>query len=127
MNFLVKLILTTFILASCSHKEDKPLGSIDREQVRLAVKTNLGEFKNCYDSEYRKDEKLEGKVVVIWEVQDNGEARNARIDAAKTTLNNDEVKNCILNTMLKIKFPLPSKGTIAEITYPFLFLAGKKE
>ena len=59
--------------------EEEFVGSIDREAVRRAVRSALAAFKSCYDREYKSDSKLEGKVVIAWEIHEKGIAKNARV------------------------------------------------
>ncbi len=101
------------------------VGSIDKEAVRRAVKSALSAFKACYDREYRKDSKLAGKVVISWEIHEKGVAKNARVVGDKSTLGNSTVEECVRSRMLSLRFPEPPAGTIAEVTYPFLFQGQK--
>jgi len=101
------------------------VGSIDREAVRRAVRDSLAAFKACYEREYKKDTRLEGKVSVSWEIHEKGIARNAKIIKDKSTINNYEVEECVRRRMLTIRFPEPPPGTVAEVVYPFTFQGQK--
>ncbi len=105
--------------------EEEFVGSIDREAVRRVVKSAISAFKACYDREYRRDTKLEGKVVISWEIHEKGIARNAKVLKDKSTLGNTTVEECVRARMLTLRFPEPPAGTIAEVTYPFLFQGQK--
>lgn len=105
--------------------EEEFVGSIDREAVRRVVRSALPAFKACYDREYRKDTKLEGKIVVAWEIHEKGVAKNARIVKDKSSLANSTVEECVRARMLTLRFPEPPAGTVAEVTYPFLFQGQK--
>ncbi len=105
--------------------EEEFVGSIDREAVRRAVRSALSAFKACYDREYRKDTKLEGKVVIAWEIHEKGVARNARVVKDKSSIGNSTVEECVRARMLTLRFPEPPAGTVAEVTYPFLFQGQK--
>lgn len=97
-------------------------GTIDREAVRRRVKHYLYEIRGCYVRELSKLEKgqrLEGKVVVKWEIIAKGAARNVQIDSS--TLNNKNVENCIRQRLANWSFPEPPVGMTAEVTYPFYF------
>lgn len=101
--------------------EEEFVGSIDREAVRRAVRSAMSAFKACYEREYKKDTKLEGKVMISWEIHEQGIARNSKVVKDKTTLGNAAVENCVRDRMLAIRFPEPPAGTIAEVMYPFVF------
>lgn len=101
--------------------EEAFIGSIDKEAVRRAVRSALQSFKACYDREYKKDTKLEGKVVISWEIHEKGIAKNARVLKDKTTLGNASVEECVRARLLTLRFPEPPPGSMAEAVYPFLF------
>lgn len=105
--------------------EEEFVGSIDREAVRRAVRSALASFKACYDREYNKNSKLAGKVVISWEIHEKGIARNAKVVKDKSTIGNSAVEECVRARMLTVIFPEPPGGTIAEVTYPFLFQGQK--
>ena len=102
--------------------EEEFIGTIDREAVRRAVRSQLNFFKACYEREYKKNTKLEGKVVISWEIHERGVAKNARIVRDKTTIGNRAVEECVRSRMETIRFPEPPAGTVAEVAgYPFVF------
>lgn len=105
--------------------EESFTGTIDKEAVRRVVKSALAQFKACYEKEYRMNSKLEGKVVVQWEIHEQGVAKNAQIVRVKSTINNSNVEECVKNRMMALKFPEPPPGTAAEVTYPFIFQGQK--
>lgn len=110
---------------SAGGSEEAFTGSIDKEAVRRVVKAALREFKACYEREYRMNSKLEGKVVISWEIHEQGVAKNASVVRAKSTINNAAVEDCVKNRMMALKFPEPPAGTTAEVTYPFIFQGQK--
>ena len=119
MNTILLLPLFLVVLYGCSHQEKRD--GIDRNAVRTAVRNSLSAFKSCYDPEYKKDNKLAGKVVLVWDIHAGGKAKKVMIVEEKTTLQNVSLHQCLIETMVQIQFPEPPEGTIAEVTYPFLF------
>jgi hypothetical protein len=105
--------------------EEEFSGSIDKEAVRRVVRSALAAFKSCYDREYKKDTKLEGKVVISWEIHERGVAKNAQVVHSKSTIGNSAVEECVRSRMLTLRFPEPPAGSFAEVTYPFLFQGQK--
>ncbi|AZZ37671.1 FHA domain-containing protein [Bdellovibrio sp. qaytius] len=101
--------------------EEEFIGSIDKEAVRRVVRSALQAFKACYDREYKKDTKLEGKVVISWEIHEKGVAKNARVVKEKSTLDNPAVGECVRARLMTLRFPEPPAGSMAEAVYPFLF------
>jgi hypothetical protein len=113
------------VAVSAGGAEEEFVGTIDREAVRRVVRSALSAFKSCYDREYKSDTRLEGKVVVAWEIHEKGVAKNAKIVTEKSTIRNANVENCVKARMLTLRFPEPPPGTVAEVVYPFLFQGQK--
>ena len=101
--------------------EEAFTGSIDREAVRKVIRSALPQFKACYEREYRRNSKLEGRVFVTWEIHAQGVAKNARVIKDKSTINNASVEECVRTRMLSLKFPELADGSWAEVSYPFIF------
>ncbi len=111
------------VAISAGGAEEEFVGTIDREAVRRVVRSALTQFKDCYNREYKSDTKLEGKVVITWEIHEKGIAKNARI--VSSTIKNSNVESCVKSRMMTLRFPEPPAGTVAEVTYPFLFQGQK--
>lgn len=109
------------VQVSAGGNEESFVGSIDKEAVRRVIMSALPQFKSCYEREYRQNAALEGKVVVVWEIHEQGIAKNARIVAEKSTINNKTVEECVRIRMLGLRFPEPPAGTWADISFPFVF------
>jgi pSer/pThr/pTyr-binding forkhead associated (FHA) protein len=105
--------------------EEEFVGSIDKEAVRRAVKSAMSAFRACYERQLKSDSKLEGKVVIAWEIHEKGVGRNSKVVKDKSTIGNSEVENCVRDRVLAIRYPEPPPGTVAEVVYPFLFSAQK--
>lgn len=105
--------------------EEEFVGSIDREAVRRVVRSALAAFKACYERELKSNSKLEGKVMISWEIREKGVAAAAKVLQDKSTINNSNVENCVRSRMLTLRFPEPPPGTIAEVQYPFYFTSQK--
>lgn len=101
--------------------EEAFTGSIDREAVRKVIRSALPQFKACYEREYRRNSKLEGRVFITWEIHAQGVAKNARVIKDKSTINNASVEECVRTRMLSLKFPELADGSWAEVSYPFIF------
>ncbi len=105
--------------------EEEFSGSIDREAVRRVVRSALTAYKSCFEREYKKDSKLEGKVMIAWEIHEKGVAKNARVLKDKSTINNSKVEECVRARLVGLVFPEPPAGTVAEVTFPFVFQGQK--
>lgn len=105
--------------------EEEFVGSIDREAVRRAVRSAMPAFRACYEREYKKDTKLEGKVVISWEIHEKGVGKNSKVVHEKSTIGNRAVEECVRERILALRYPEPPAGTVAEVMYPFLFQGQK--
>ena len=99
------------------------VGTIDKEAVRRVVRHYIYEIRGCYQKELNKLERgqrLEGKVVLTWDIIAKGVAKNVKVKSS--TLNNRNVENCIRDRLANWEFPSPPVGMIATVeNYPFYF------
>lgn len=97
-------------------------GTIDKEAIRRVIRAKLHEVKSCYEralNTQEKGRKLEGKIVLGWEIVAKGQARNVKVKSS--TLGNPQVENCIRDRLASWTFPEPPPGLVAEVqAYPFV-------
>lgn len=102
--------------------EEEFIGTIDKEAVRRVIRAKLNEVKSCYErvlNTLPKGQRLEGKVVIAWQIVERGAAKNVRVKSS--TLGNSTVENCIRDRLGSWVFPEPPPGMIAEVAgYPFV-------
>lgn len=101
--------------------EEDFAGTIDREAVRRVIRAKLQEVKSCYErvlNTLPKGQRLEGKVVISWQIVERGAAKQVRVKSS--TLGNSTVENCIRDRLGSWTFPEPPPGMIAEVAYPFV-------
>ncbi len=118
--------MKTFIILLLSltiNSQAEEIKSIDKNAVRLAIKKNNNSFKKCYTDELKNIPNLEGKVIAKWEINELGAVKYASIKSS--ALKNEAVESCILLNIKAIKFPEAPKGSIAEVSYPFMFKPSK--
>lgn len=111
---------TTVTVDSGGAEEDF-VGTIDREAIRRVIRAKLHEVKSCYERALNnkpKGTKLEGKVIISWEIVAKGQARNAKVKSS--TLGDSAVESCIRDRLASWIFPEPPEGMTAEVAYPFV-------
>jgi hypothetical protein len=106
---------------SVSQSEGK--ATVSREEVRQVIRDNLKAIKNCYEVELKNQPELQGKIVLEFEVSDQGVVKASKIRSS--TLNNSNVETCTQGIIQAARFPSAPKETVAVIVYPFVF--GKTE
>ncbi|MFN7824557.1 MAG: AgmX/PglI C-terminal domain-containing protein [Pseudobdellovibrionaceae bacterium] len=99
------------------------VGSIDREAVRRVIRSILNQIKSCYERQLRVNSTLEGKVIIQFEIAEQGRVRTAKTKS--TSLNDSTVESCVASRIREARFPEPPSGTIAVVDFPFVFGAQK--
>jgi TonB family protein len=94
-------------------------GTIDREAVRRVIRSILNQIKSCYERELRVKKGLEGKVVIQFEIMEQGRVRSAK--TKNSSMNSATVESCVAARIREARFPEPPAGTIAVVDYPFVF------
>jgi hypothetical protein len=101
--------------------ESKVLGAIDPELVRKVIRDHAAQVRYCYEQQLALNPKLEGKISIKWQIGADGSASSTLVvrgDA--TTLQNDQVAQCIMSRIVTWEFPKPKGGGIAIVTYPWI-------
>jgi hypothetical protein len=94
-------------------------GSIDREAVRRVIRSISSQIRSCYERQLRSDDTLRGKIVIKFEIVEQGRVRASR--ASSSSMNNPTVENCVAARIREARFPEPPTGTVAVIDFPFVF------
>lgn len=94
------------------------LGSLSKKAIKRVIRRHAAAIRNCYERELRIQPKLAGKVTVRFTIGADGRVISAM--AAKSTLGNKNVENCIVARVKRWKFPKPKGGGIVNINYPFV-------
>jgi len=115
-SFFISTILIVFSLTAKSENTEV---SIDREAVKVVIQNNLNVFKKCYTDEYKNNKNLAGKVVLAWEINDQGVVAKSSIKS--TQVNNENTEKCLTEKVKALSFPKAPTGTIADVQYPFVF------
>ncbi|HMN67422.1 MAG TPA: AgmX/PglI C-terminal domain-containing protein [Bdellovibrionales bacterium] len=100
--------------------QDADFGAgMDREAIRRVIREHIREIRNCYERELQRSPDLYGKVVLEWDIEEEG--RVSRVVTKSNALGNDNVANCIMSRLKTWKFPDPPKDQIGRVSYPFVF------
>jgi TonB family protein len=96
-------------------------GSCERTVIAKVIGRHANEVRYCYETELNKDPNLQGKVGVTFTIDPTGGISDASVN--QTTLNNNNVEQCILTRVKRWKFPEPKGGGVCVINYPWVFKA----
>ena len=97
----------------------------EKESIRKAIHVNLKEVQACHAKAAKTTSGLDGKVVVRWDINSKGKAKDIRIVEKSSTLNDATLNACMVERISTWKFPKSKKLTLTEATYPFVFHKGK--
>ncbi len=94
--------------------------TLTAEAVRAGLKMQMGRVRACYERALKNEPGLAGRLVVSWEIQQDGTVRDAilLIDG----LGRKAVSACVLRTVEDLRFGTSRSGL--EVEYPFVFRPG---
>lgn len=97
---------------------------IPQKEIKNKIKKNLSSFRDCYTEVLKTNSKLEGKVVLDWDIDDAGSVKRAEVKTS--TLKDATVESCMLDKLKAIQFPSAPAGQVMNVNYPFVFTAKHK-
>ena len=107
------------VVINMGGQEAEFVGSLDREAIRRVIRNNIKAIKNCYDRELNKNKNLYGKLVLRWNIIEQGRVTKAKV--VSNSLGSPIVAKCIMTRLKTWRFPEPPPNTEGEVTYPFVF------
>ena len=114
-TFLTFLFLPSLIVANNEFAQ--------RQEFRSTIHANLPLFMDCYDRGLKTNPQLRGKVILEWDVNDQGNIQNAKIKSSK--LGDAIVESCMVEKLKSLKFTPAPTGEIVHVLYPLTFDAKK--
>lgn len=92
--------------------------------IREVVQGSFDKLRACYEAGLLHDSKLSGRVTVQFVVHESGRVKSADLveagGAQATTLEDEQVLDCMLKTYLELEFPRFSSGQVS-VVYPIMF------
>jgi len=89
-------------------------GSLPTEYVRRVLRQRRYLMQPCFVPEGQKDPNLHGRVTLTFAIDPHGQVADPRVDF--TTLNNSSVESCMVQTLLRVRFPRPVDGRPVLVT-----------
>ena len=97
-------------------------GCLDKKIIRRKIAQNRSSIKYCYEKELAKNESLSGTIKIYFVIGARGKV--SRSSVKSTSMNNDNVEQCLVRRVKNIRFPrLPSGCETVHVNYPFVFKA----
>ncbi len=90
------------------------------ETIQGIVRRNFGRFRGCYREAVHRDPRVQGKLVVRFEIGAQGHVRSAR--AVESEVRSPELTACVVRGFEAIEFPEPppDSGPVS-VSYPIVF------
>lgn len=138
MKLILVLSACLFLISACTSTPREPdseslvenlpganVEKIDRDGIRRAFFQNQKEVQGCYSEELKnpenKEERLSGKLVLDFDITDEGKITRSAYSAKKSTLHNESLAKCISEKMKTWTFPKAPKGQTVQVFYPLAF------
>jgi TonB family protein len=120
---MVPAALVFAFAAGCAQKptEFPNADQMKAQDIGDTVKHHIPEVKACYDEVLRKNAKLTGKVVLQWDIDENGNAVGAKVKSSD--IKDSTLQKCLLRHLKTWHFSKAPKGVIGRVVYPFVFTA----
>ena len=95
------------------------MGALKREVIDDVIRSNIMNYTMCYERQLDKNPHLFGKIVVNFIIHKTGNVASAKIN--RTSINNPEMLQCVVDVTKNLTFPEPKGGGIVIVNYPFVF------
>lgn len=105
-------------------KQQPPTGTMDKETVQEGIRTLRPLLKVCYENLLEEFPDASGKVTLSFRIaaeNDEGRVELGELAPDKTTLFDEKLHDCLLESIGEAKFPAPGGDGVVNVTYPFKF------
>jgi hypothetical protein len=90
---------------------------VSTEETRQVVRSHAAETRQCYLTRLHDQPELTGRLVMEWDLGDNGEVTKIRVKQPFDSL----VDHCVSEKLKTWKFQAPAKDKKVSVSYPFFF------
>lgn len=97
------------------------LEGLDPEVISAVIRRYLPQIQHCYEMQLVSKPKLQGKVLVKFQIMGDGTVNDPRV--VESTLGDEPAHKCILAKVKKWIFPKPRGGGTVDVKYPFLLMS----
>ncbi len=117
-------MLKTLIIATAFLLSAKTFGfeaDQQKELIKAAISAHSDQIRMCYRDNEKKLKGVKGKMVIDFEINDQGALTKSGINEKKSILKNEILMDCISEKAKAWVFPAAPKGQVLSISYPFVF------
>jgi hypothetical protein len=118
-------LLLAFLISSCATVKKEPKDMTINESFEQHGAAISACYNQALEKVAAKDKaKFAGKVVVSATLDSAGKAAKTKIK--ESTLKNKEVEDCVLKNVNEGSYPPTERGSVSEVTYPYVFQTQQK-
>jgi TonB family protein len=92
---------------------------LTKDQVGRVIHKHMSEIRYCYESAMIREPDVEGKLAVNFVIGGGGQVKRAGV--AQSSLGDAKLDNCVMERLVRWKFPTPKGGVDVAVNYPFVF------
>ncbi|MCB9778849.1 MAG: AgmX/PglI C-terminal domain-containing protein [Alphaproteobacteria bacterium] len=93
--------------------------ALSRAEIQVAIQSQMGPIRTCYQRELMRNPALKGKVVVRFIIEGDGSVTGVRM--RESSMGNQPVETCIVDQVAGMTFPKPKPGKVVPVNFPFNF------
>ncbi|MBP6218886.1 MAG: TonB family protein [Oligoflexales bacterium] len=94
-------------------------GSLSEGEILGSIRVHLNEVRFCYEGLLQRKPGANGKVKMRFVINSTG--RVSSVNTESSTIQDNEMKNCLAGAIRKWQFPAPRGGGEVTVNYPFTF------
>jgi hypothetical protein len=94
-------------------------GPLPPEVIQRIARQRFGAYRVCYEAGLRKRASLNGQVVVHFVIDTSGSVSMPERNPT-TTMRDDDVVSCVMQSVATLSFPQPQGGTV-DVVYSLMF------
>jgi TonB family protein len=97
-------------------------GCLTDEEVRRVLSRAHSQARYCYEKELQRNPNLNGKITTQFIIGPTGSIQTLTI--SQSTMGNENVEQCLMRVIKRLRFPRCKGGGVADVTYPWIFKPG---
>jgi len=94
-------------------------GSMDPDEIRAVVRSHHSDLQRCLNQAHAGQRRIVGKSSIRWVIDQAGRVTSAEL--VTSTHGVPALDACLIERVREWRFPEPTGGGIAIVTYPFVF------
>ena len=99
---------------------------VDRDGIQAAMTSQIDSIRQCYDAWIQKNPDIEGKLVLGFTIEPDGEApEEASVRGVEikdgSTVDHVFLEGCVVSAVDELRFEAPRDGGVMTVNYPFMF------